>query len=356
MQNADNAYSDHEHGAEQMRRLFETVVAAVDDPLLVFDGEWRLLNLNPAAEVVFSAQAAGTPLPAIIPADLLVLLEAQTQYGEWVHHNRVFVPHLTPVGDGSDSADGWIITLKDITRYKQLSHNQREFVRVVSHDLRSPLTAIQGFAAMLDQQLVGSLNEKQAQFVTKILSSIAQFTALLDNIQDAGRFDVESDFYEMRCAPCDLRDIVDRVVSFHRSAAEARGLHVETDLARDLAIITADGSMLERALRNLVDNAVKYTTDGSTITVRSRRVDGSAVLSVSDTGAGISPDEQARLFQRHVRLARKDHRKIRGSGLGLFIVKNVALRHGGETWVESVEGEGSTFYLSIPLDPDCPPG
>lgn len=331
-----------------MRRLFNSVAAAIDDPLLVFDNAWRLIHLNPAAETLFSSPVTGMSLHELVPADLLALIETQPPRAEWSYNDRVFT--LVVVDSGSD---GWIIRLKDVTHYKQLSQSQREFVRVVSHDLRSPLTAIQGFAGMLQQQLVGELNEKQAQFVEKILANIAQFTALLDNIQDAGRFDIDSDFYEMQCALCEVSDIVNRVVNSQREQAEARGTRIDVQLARNLPVVYGDNHMLERALRNLVDNAVKYSPDRATVTVRSERVDGSAIFSVSDTGTGISPAEQARLFQRHVRLGRKDQRKVRGSGLGLFIVKNVALRHGGNAWVESVEGQGSTFYMRIPLNPDC---
>ena len=354
MQNADNNRADREHSAEYTRRLFEAATAAVDDPLLVFDTYWRLIHLNSAADATFSTHATGTPLREVVPPELLALIETQTS-GEWAQEDRVFVPHVSPVSGEMGRVEGWIVVLKDVTRLMQLKESQRQFVSTVSHDLRSPLTTIQGFAGMLEQQLVGDLNEKQAQFVGKILSSLAQFTALLDNIQDAGRFDIDSGAYDMRCSFCDLRDLVNGAMTSHRNAAEARGLQVDVEFSADLPVIYADATMLERALRNLVDNAVNYTPDGGTISVRAQRDGDFAVLSVSDTGIGISPDDQARLFQRHVRLARKDHRKIRGSGLGLFIVKNVALRHGGAAWVESVEGEGSTFYMSIPLNPNCHP-
>ena len=107
--------------------------------------------------------------------------------------------------------------------------------------------------------------------------------------------------------------------------------------------------MLERALTNLVDNAIKYTPNGQQVHVAVYSENNSVIIAVTDTGYGISIENQKLLFQRHVRLARQEHKRIKGSGLGLFIVKSAAQRHGGDAWLRSEEGKGSTFYLSIPL-------
>ncbi|MFW5691867.1 MAG: sensor histidine kinase [Chloroflexota bacterium] len=234
-------------------------------------------------------------------------------------------------------------------RQAKLSRNQSEFMRVVSHDLRSPLTSMQGFASMLESGMVGEMNEKQAHFVDKILSGIAQMTSLVDNIQDAGRFDPETGFYEMQRAPCDLTDIVNRIVVNHLVPAEKQELTIRTEIADDIPIVNADVMMIERAITNLVDNAIKYTPNGRDVTVGLARRDDHIIASVRDSGLGISPEHQAMLFERHVRIPRKEHKRIKGSGLGLFIVRSVARRHGGNAWVESMEGQGSTFFISIPI-------
>ncbi|PJF21648.1 MAG: histidine kinase, partial [Phototrophicales bacterium] len=107
---------------------------------------------------------------------------------------------------------------------------------------------------------------------------------------------------------------------------------------------------LERAITNLVDNAIKYTPNGREIQIGVKRQDEKIIVSVKDNGLGISPEHQKLLFERHVRIPRKEHKRVKGSGLGLFIVRSVARRHGGNAWVESEEGVGSTFYISIPLN------
>lgn len=234
-------------------------------------------------------------------------------------------------------------------RHERLGRNQYQFMRVVSHDLRSPLTAIQGFASMLESGAVGEINAQQRHFVGKILSGIDQITSLVDNIQDAGRYDPETGFYEMERSPCDLTEMIPRVVKNHLVPAEKPELVITTLVADDVPLINADVNMIERAVTNLVDNAIKYTPDGCKVEVGARRDNDSVVVFVKDTGFGISPENQKRLFSRHVRIPRKEHRLIKGTGLGLFIVRSVALRHGGDAWVVSAEGEGSTFNISIPL-------
>ncbi|MBC8170536.1 MAG: HAMP domain-containing histidine kinase, partial [Anaerolineae bacterium] len=241
------------------------------------------------------------------------------------------------------------IHLRSQARHDKITRNQTEFIRIVSHDLRSPLTSMQGFGSMLESGMVGSLNEKQLHFVEKILSGVTQMTSLVENIQDAGRYDPENGFYEMERSHCDVIEIVDRIMSNHLVPADKQELTIEKDIADDIPIISADVHMLERAITNLVDNAIKYTPNGGKIVIGVKRHDDNIRFSIQDSGLGISQENQKLLFERHRRIPREEHKRIKGSGLGLFIVRSVAQRHGGDAWVESIEGKGSTFYISIPI-------
>lgn len=238
------------------------------------------------------------------------------------------------------------------TRQEKLGRNQSEFMRIVSHDLRSPLTSMQGFASMLESGMVGELNDKQAHFVEKILAGITQMTSLVDNIQDAGRYDPETGFYEMERTQCDVGELVELIVKSHLLPAEKQELTLVTHIAEDLPIIKADVNMLERAVTNLIDNAIKYTPNKRSIEVSVYRQNDQIIISVKDNGLGISKENQKLLFERHVRIPRKEHKKVKGSGLGLFIVRSVARQHGGDAWVHSEDGKGSTFYISLPLNED----
>ena len=257
--------------------------------------------------------------------------------------------------DVSALVDGLLIVTMDalsIAHHAKLGRNQSEFMRIVSHDLRSPLTSIQGFASMMESGMVGELNEKQTYFTEKILAGISQMASLVDNIQDAGRYDPETGFYEMERSPCDVTEIVSKIVDHYLLPAEKQDLTITKAIGEGVPIINADHNMLERAITNLVDNAIKYTPDGGDIEVGVDVDDERLVISIRDTGLGISLENQKLLFERHVRIPRKEHKRVKGSGLGLFIVRSVARRHGGNAWVESIEDDGSTFKIDIPLNAD----
>jgi signal transduction histidine kinase len=240
-----------------------------------------------------------------------------------------------------------VLLLRDITRYRNLRDNQSEFVSTVSHDLRSPLTYMHGYATMLP--MVGELNEKQKGFADKIILGISQMTDLVDKILDASRLDPEGN-YELNRETCDVSKIVSDIVSNHQQAAEKKNISLNSDMRDGVPILNLDDVMLRRALNNLVDNAIKYTPDNGSVTVSARIRDNNLVLAVTDTGLGISEENQKHLFERFRRVRRREHQTIKGNGLGLFIVKSVAQKHGGDAWVESAEGQGSSFAIRIPLE------
>lgn len=331
--------------AAQEKQLARSLLHSLADPLLVFDTDWRLRLINPPAAAIFEAEA-GQPLVDVVQsAELAAFVQGQQPLGEWVSGEKTYVPYVQPVGE--DGADGWVLALRDMTLFKKLNRSQSEFIRIVSHDVRSPLTSMRGFADMMG--MVGELNEKQSLFIGKVLSGINQITTLVDNIQDAGRFDVETGFYEMSRSQCDLLDIAHRVVNNVSTLTQKHDVEISVAVSDEVPIINADTLMIERALTNLVDNAVKYAPEGSRVEVLVSVAAGSVIVGVRDNGYGISPEDQQQLFQRHVRLARPEHKRVKGSGLGLFIVKSVAQRHGGDAWVESQLGVGTTFSFSIPL-------
>jgi signal transduction histidine kinase len=346
---------------ERANQLANSVIDSILDPLLVLTDERTVLMMNSAAETLFDVETEaviGMSLGDVVQSDeLLELIDAppprvNTRPSEWTAGPDgafTFLPSLSMVRTHDGVPDGWVLALRDVSRFKRLNLNQREFMRIVSHDLRSPMTAMQGFADMIRMGMVGEVTEKQIYFIDKILSGINQMTNIVDNIQDAGRFDPETGFYEMQRSHVDLGEMAAKIVEQQIIPAEKEDLTVELDVASDVPVINADENMIIRALTNLVDNAIKYTPDGGTVQVRVHKQDDWIVFSVTDDGNGISEEEQARLFQRHVRLARKEYARIKGTGLGLFIVRSVAQAHDGEALVESTPGEGATFSITIPL-------
>lgn len=322
-----------------------SVLDTIKSPILLLDHSHRLIALNEQARQLFEvppdaiAGVALTELPH--GEDLSRLFDSTHTLVEWTFSEKVFAPSVEA------APHGWTVILQDVSHYKRLNHGQSESMRYLLHDLRSPLTAIQGFASMMDS--VGELNDKQKHFVSKVLSGVSQMTALVENVQDAGRYDPDTGTYQVMRTPTDIGAIARKIVENHLAPAD-KTLSVTVAVADDLPIINADETMLQRAINNLVDNAIKYTPDGGKIHVSVTRADNKIMVAVQDTGLGISAQNQRLLFERHARIFRQEHKRIKGTGLGLFIVRSVAKRHGGDAWVESEEGKGSTFLISIPLE------
>ncbi len=336
--------------------------------MLIFD-EPRSLFVVGMNEADMPADSALTQLAKELPYGIHHQLDVPTpQYDSWIFaqirvkenivgavclffdgQHQISNHHHPAIESLIDSLTICATHIRLVARHEKLGRNQSEFMRIVSHDLRSPLTSIQGFASMLEAGSVGELNSQQEHFVEKILSGISQMTSLVENFQDAGRYDPETGFYEMQRKPCDVGEIIRKIVSNHIVPAEKQELNLKTQIEDDLPIIFADSNMLERAIINLVDNAIKYTPNGREIIVQALRNGDSVHIAVKDNGLGISPENQKLLFERHVRIARTEHKRVKGSGLGLFIVRSVARRHGGEAWVESEEGNGSTFFIKVPI-------
>src|SRR5258708_7796187 len=340
--------------ARRGREQLAAILTSSADPVLVIDEKECVLLLNPAAERAFGVQAeavVGHPVGDVINAGPLVEL-LKTGEGtdgiEWQNElGHTFAPRASDVVNDQDERTGRVLVLRDITRYKNLRDNQSEFVSTVSHDLRSPLTYMHGYATMMP--MVGTLNEKQQGFADKIIAGIAQMTDLVDKILDASRLDPEGN-YELNREACDVAKVVSDIASTHQQPAERKNLTLRVEMADGLPILNLDDMMLRRALNNLVDNAIKYTPEMGEIVVGAALQDNNLVLTVRDTGLGISEENMTHLFERFRRVRRREHQTIKGNGLGLFIVKSVAQKHGGDAWVESKEGEGSMFAIRIPLE------
>ncbi len=320
------------------------VLDTIKSPIILLDQDHHVIALNQHSKLIFSltAETADGKTLTELPngEELNRLFDSNNTLHEWIIDEHVYAPII------ESAPHGWTILLNDVSNYKRLNNSQSESMRYLLHDLRSPLTAIQGFASMMDS--VGELNEKQEHFISKILSGVAQMTALVENVQDAGRYDPDTGSYQLMRVPTDINLIVRKIVDNHLVPAE-KTLSMSLSLAENLPIINADETMLQRAINNLVDNAIKYTPDGGEIRVSVSCPEKMILVAVEDTGLGISPENQAQLFNRHARIHRQEFKKIKGTGLGLFIVRSVAKRHGGDAWVKSAEGEGSIFYISIPL-------
>jgi two-component system phosphate regulon sensor histidine kinase PhoR len=245
---------------------------------------------------------------------------------------------------------GRVCVLRDITHFKELDALKSEFVSTVSHDLRSPLTLMRGYATMLE--MVGDLNEQQSGYVRKIVVGVESMSRLINNLLDLGR--IEADI-GLQLEMLSVFDIVEEVTEALRLQATQKRIQLHVEVPETtIPLIEADRALLQQALYNLVENAIKYTSERKDVWVRINTKQDRMVLEVEDTGIGISPVDQPRLFERFYRSANREAKKERGTGLGLAIVKSIAERHNGRVWVESQLGKGSAFFFEIPLKQKTP--
>ena len=235
--------------------------------------------------------------------------------------------------------------MRDVTHFKELDTLKSEFVSTVSHDLRSPLTLMRGYATMMD--MVGELNEQQQNYVGKIITGVENMARLVNDLLDLGRIELGVD---LQVEPVSVLDVLEKVTNTLQMQANQKDVVLSLELPKDLPQqIDADPALFHQAIYNLVENAIKYTSEGGQVVVRVRVMETDLLFEIQDNGIGIAPDDMARLFEKFYRGKAREARTRVGTGLGLAIVRSIAERHDGRVWVESEEGKGSTFFLRIPI-------
>jgi signal transduction histidine kinase len=226
------------------------------------------------------------------------------------------------------------------------NRHKSEFLANMSHELRTPLNAIIGFSEVLGERLFGELNEKQAEYTQDILTSGQHLLSLINEILDLSK--VEAGRMELEIAPFDLPLAIDNARTFVRERATKHGITVDVDIDQRLGDYVGDERKIKQILLNLLSNAVKFTPEGGRIRIDARQCDGAVEISVSDTGIGIAPDDQPKIFEEFRQVGTDYAQKSEGTGLGLTLAKKFVELHGGKIWVESMPGKGSTFTFTLP--------
>lgn len=336
---------------EVSRRQLEAILDSTPDPVLVIDPKNHLILANAAAEQAFDAplrMSQGQPIQhAIQQKPLVDLLQAkgEKQSAEVnLPDGRTYLATASHVlADGHPV--GRVCILRDVTRFKKLDTLKSEFVSTVSHDLRSPLTLMRGYATMLD--MVGEINEQQQGYVRKIITGVENMTRLVNNLLDLGRIELGVD---LQVEPVQVLDVLERIMGILQAQANQKEIDLSLELPKELPqYIQADPALFQQAIYNLVENAIKYTPQGGRVSLRVHTGPTDLMFAIKDSGIGISAEDMTRLFERFYRGKSRAAREQHGTGLGLAIVRSIAERHGGRVWAESAEGKGSTFYLLIPF-------
>ena len=227
------------------------------------------------------------------------------------------------------------------------SRHKSEFLASMSHELRTPLNAIIGFSQVLQQKLFGEVNAKQEEYLEDILASGNHLLSLINDVLDLSK--VEAGQVELDVTELSLRESLERGVVMVREKAATGGIRLSLDVADDVDVVCGDERRLRQVVFNLLSNAVKFTPPGGSVAVAAERVGRDVCVSVTDTGSGIAPEDQERIFEEFQQTEAGAAQR-EGTGLGLALSKRLIELHGGRMWVESALGKGSRFAFTLPAE------
>jgi two-component system phosphate regulon sensor histidine kinase PhoR len=346
------------------RDLLGRILQSMREGVLVLDDDRRILLVNPAlrSTLLLGASVEGkAPLEAIRNADLQEILDkafssnaptsGEIEVGGLTRRRLLVHASLLPhdEGDGGQSP-GLLAVFVDVTEIRRLETLRKDFVANVSHELRTPVTAVRSAVETLRHTLERD-QTSSARFVDMIDRNAQRLGSLVEDLLDLSR--IESQEYKPELEAVPLRPAAEQVVSLLRTKVEDKRQHLALEIPTEGFVLQADKRALEQVLTNLVDNAVKYCPQGASITLRARLVDSGveplARVEVVDTGPGIEPRHQPRLFERFYRVDGGRSRDMGGTGLGLSIVKHLVEAMSGAVGVESSPGRGSLFWFTLPL-------
>ncbi|MGH7636203.1 MAG: ATP-binding protein [Gemmatimonadaceae bacterium] len=326
--------------------LLGALVEALDEGVVAVDRHRRVIRINRSGRQLLDARADVPFSVDLLPRERpLAEALASALKGEVVERvetrlgRRTVALTARPLGVG-----GAVLALFDLTSLRRLETVRRDFVANVSHELKTPLTAIRGFAETLSTEL--SADAHHAQFAGTIRANAERMQHLIDDLLDLSR--IESGGWVPTPARIDVAAAAEEAAAPYRDDAGKRGSRLVISIHPSATFLQADPVAVRQALSNLIENAVRHTPSGGTITIFSGVEDGSVVLGVRDTGAGIPREHLPRVFERFYRVDPARSRAAGGTGLGLAIVKHLVEAHGGHVRAESEVGRGTTVSLVFP--------
>ncbi len=344
----------------RQRQEQEAVLASMVEGVIAVDGQARLISLNQAAAEMLGVELKGLEQKSITevvrnpdmqwfvtralatdaPIEGEIILERDNE--------RILQAHGTTLRDAQGKVLGVLIVMHDVTRLRKLENARRDFVANVSHELKTPITSIKGFVETL---MEGAINEPEnaVEFLRIISRQVDRLHEIIEDLLSLSRIEQEAEQGKILLAGRRLKGVIQAAIQVCGKRASEKGITVNLDCPEALRA-RINAPLLEEALVNLIDNAIKYSETGSSVWVEAEPVNGKVVLRVRDQGVGIAPEHLPRLFERFYRVDPSRSRKVGGTGLGLAIVKHIAQAHAGRVAVESTPGQGSVFSLYLQAD------
>jgi len=335
-----------EQRVNELQKL-ETILDHIEDGVIILDPNDAILLINPAVRRTFGIgkeeDIIGKNVFSVIPHQDLRNLITMGRTNPLQYHEITFEDErVFNAQYASIPGIGIAVTMQNITYLKQIDHMKNEFISTVSHDLRSPLTAIQGYIELFDR--VGPVNEQQRDFIRRVQVSVQSVTALINDLLELGRIEAG---ITGTVDTVSMNAVLDLAIDNISYQVTEKKLNLETRIPDVVPLIYGNPVRIRQMLDNLLGNALKYTPVGGDISVTLAVEADQLLLQIADTGPGIPPADQPHIFEKFYRGSNVST-KVTGSGLGLAIVKSIVENHHGRIWVDSVFGKGSTFTVVFP--------
>ncbi len=358
-----------EAGTVRLLRAQKTAQATIDsfpDPVIVVDPQGGVERANPAARRLLQAipTTSGDALPWIAPAALKAHLDSvlggqadylplsldQAIFLRDGNQDRYFLPRVLRIRSDSGELLGAAVVLSDVTKFHLLDQLKSDMISTVSHELKTPLTSIQMVVHLLLEEAVGPLSTKQTELLLAARQDSDRLLGMINDLLDLTR--IEQGRVALDQQPANAAELVHDALERYRSAAEDAGITLQTQLEAPLPPVLVDKERIEHVFDNLMTNALRHTDRGGTIILKAASDGGTVQFSVADNGEGIPAQFIPRVFDKFFRTPGAKHQG--GAGLGLAIVHEIIVSHGGQIGVQSTLGKGSTFTFSLPASAGSP--
>ena len=340
------------------RNELETVLASMLEGVIAVNIEEQIIRMNEASAEFFNCnpeRSQGRDLQEIIRNSALqqfvrhsIRSSVPKEDDISLYHNGEKTLHLqsSPLLDANKDRIGTLVVFNDVTQLRRLEDMRRDFVANVSHEIKTPLTAIKGFVETLRQGNVDNPAEAQ-RFLGIIQKHADRLSSIVEDLLSLSRIEQGDEVKVIKLDEGSIKDVFKTAIQICRPKAEEKNININQTCDEQL-VSRFDASLLEQAVVNLLDNAIKYSEPNSTIDLKAHQKNSQIKITIADRGIGIAKKHLPRLFERFYRVDKARSRYMGGTGLGLAIVKHIAQAHGGDVSVESSLGEGSVFSIILP--------
>lgn len=348
------------------------ILNSIGEAVVTLDCHFNILTFNPLAEQLSGYKAAEAigrkgqqaltlvseegkktgqwPFKEVIQKDKIIKL---TNHSYLLTKDKRILPisfNISPLRDENNRIIGLILVFRDVTKEREVQKMKSEFVSIVSHQLRTPSSAVKWYIeTLLDNKKGNKINSWQVEHLQQAYQSNERMIALINDLLNVSR--LESGRLKMNFTDVQIADICASVISEMENFARANNVGVVCNInAKTTPLVMADAEKIRQVIQNIINNAIKYTRPGrQTVQVNAKKEKKALKLWVKDRGMGVPKEQQKRMFERFFRAENAIISQTEGSGLGLYIAKQIVNLHHGDIWMESKEGEGSIFYITLPL-------